>query len=723
VCAFQDFVCLHNKFESIKICDLLRQVQTLIEYLIYANRYVTTDIVEVVIKVLGTSSVKISHIVNVAPKETLLATVQMEEAILGTVQSYASSGTHVISPALRKMLEEYLHKTQEASVFTWPWSLLQLATLDPILTVSVKKMAQNFFSNPQSILYWRSNKDSEYTPQAVDLTRIGLVSLLGHLFRVLTHDSTQLLFSAINDALPFPVSYCDLSPSHTWNILGQVYAARSGEDQSVLPHFDTSCLREVISNFKYKPLDSTEQENIAKATVTSLSVTGNHLQLIKEIRASVSDEDPSLLFQLDVLVARVSKCQVQHDSSCYNLKRMHVLPLGTPKGRDAFFYFISNWQYCFEPTMIIDTVTDIYNAANRNVGCKEEMAWLVSAVVTAQSTIIQSVSHNKLGTILNILCGSLSPEYLICLLSDVDPSMDGTRLQQIGGAVGQMFLKVKASHVPAEHWNGALTNLKTAFLKILDMLIPSILISESDESSSSILHVSLSCGSKQTQESPLESMDVQMWAPIVCAFNDNAIVERFLTYIHHLHKVRSLNRFPYDFCRDLGILWREYSKTLPPASHNILKAPVFSKIATEFLAEKTSNVHNTIKMNSMSALRVKNAMLLLASIHRHLQLEDEFTATASKLSRDCISSVKCMIERQFVHMSLTAINITNEMLRVFPQLDAESSSIPRVQETESDDEDRKPNNDEPDSVAVRESLRREYATRMGLDYDELFLSN
>ena len=70
----------------------------------------------------------------------------MEEAILGTVQSYASSGTHVISPALRKMLEEYLHKTQEASVFTWPWSLLQLATLDPILTVSVKKMAQNFFS-------------------------------------------------------------------------------------------------------------------------------------------------------------------------------------------------------------------------------------------------------------------------------------------------------------------------------------------------------------------------------------------------------------------------------------------------------------------------------------------------------------------------------------------------------------------------------------------------
>ena len=74
-----------------------------------------------------------------------------------------------------------------------------------------------------------------------------------------------------------------------------------------------------------------------------------------------------------------------------------------------------------------------------------------------------------------------------------------------------------------------------------------------------------------------------------------------------------------------------YSKTIPPADHNILKAPVFSKIADELLAEKTSNACIQYNQDEQHVLRVRNAMLLLASIHRHLQLEDEFTAAVQGL--------------------------------------------------------------------------------------------
>ena len=56
--------------------------------------------------------------------------MQIEEAILDHVQKYITTQNVVIPPALCNMLKEHVCKYPGGGVFTWPWSLLRLASLD-----------------------------------------------------------------------------------------------------------------------------------------------------------------------------------------------------------------------------------------------------------------------------------------------------------------------------------------------------------------------------------------------------------------------------------------------------------------------------------------------------------------------------------------------------------------------------------------------------------------
>ena len=48
------------------------------------------------------------------------------------------------TPVLRQIVKEYLHRDVGEGVFIWPWSLLRLAALDPVMVEEVREITQNF---------------------------------------------------------------------------------------------------------------------------------------------------------------------------------------------------------------------------------------------------------------------------------------------------------------------------------------------------------------------------------------------------------------------------------------------------------------------------------------------------------------------------------------------------------------------------------------------------
>ena len=68
----------------------------------------------------------------------------MEETILCLAQQHISCERESFTPVLRQIVKEYLHRDVGEGVFIWPWSLLRLAALDPVMVEEVREVTQNY---------------------------------------------------------------------------------------------------------------------------------------------------------------------------------------------------------------------------------------------------------------------------------------------------------------------------------------------------------------------------------------------------------------------------------------------------------------------------------------------------------------------------------------------------------------------------------------------------
>ena len=59
-------------------------------------------------------------------------------------QQHISCERESFTPVLRQIVKEYLHRDVGEGVFIWPWSLLRLAALDPVMVEEVREVTQNY---------------------------------------------------------------------------------------------------------------------------------------------------------------------------------------------------------------------------------------------------------------------------------------------------------------------------------------------------------------------------------------------------------------------------------------------------------------------------------------------------------------------------------------------------------------------------------------------------
>ena len=268
-------------------------------------------------------------------------------------------------------------------------------------------------------------------------------------------------------------------------------------------------------------------------------------------------------------------------------------------------------------------------------------------------------------SLVNILVSSQNPEHLLVFADVFDAKSGAEKLQHVGRALGQLYSRIKCTAEEAISDDDHLVRLKTTFMTILEIVVTHI----TDKNQ----YVLYGFHNRRVH------VKVREWAPLVCSIGGDAI-KKFLTVLQHSHRVDSLGEFPYSFCQDLGILWREYSTSLPSGDPSILSVPAFEKITTLLLSEKEENVRNTIKNYRTNAKRVKEAMLLLASIYQPLQLEKEFKSFAFEMSTNCSEDVKRMVVRRFVNTPLSAIQIPTAMWNQFHQLEGDKPKRDRPQE-------------------------------------------
>ena len=77
------------------------------------------------------------------PQSKFFFVSHLEEAILCLAQQHISCEYISFTPVLRQIVKEYLHRDVGEGVFIWPWSLLRLAALDPVMVEEVREVTQN----------------------------------------------------------------------------------------------------------------------------------------------------------------------------------------------------------------------------------------------------------------------------------------------------------------------------------------------------------------------------------------------------------------------------------------------------------------------------------------------------------------------------------------------------------------------------------------------------
>ena len=540
--------------------------------------------------------------------------------------------------------------------------------------------------NASSILHCTSQTDQVYPPHVVDLVRDSLLSLLQHLFNTLELDSAHVLFTTLSDAFPFPIAYSArrLLPEelkdffrHIDYKIQELQELKRRMKVGVLPNLqcDPSFLRLVQQNSRFTSANEAIQSILLKAVSAKCSIDSKHETFLKKLSMLQNHRNHSLLFQLQLLYLRVSKITSgYYDRDSYNsfLTGDHGLQLDTQSGYKAFLYLVDNWQYCLNPSEVLDIIVSRLCTNLESNGHEDEVAQLISTVSLADKDAVKSM-RCSIESLVDILAESQDPEHLLNFADMfdansgaeklLDPNSRVEKLQHVGRALGRLYIRIKGRAEEAVSVDDHLVRLKTKFMMILERIIMKI------QWLSRVFYGYDFHGSHVLEK----RVNVSEWAPLVCAIGRDAI-EKFLSVLSDYHEVYPLGKFPYSFCQDLGILWTEYSTSLPSGNPSILSVPVFQKITTHLLPEKEENARSAIKKYRNNPKRVKEAMLLLASIYQPLQLEKEFNSFAFEMSTKCSEDVKRMVVRRFVNTPLPAIEIPTAMLNQLSLLDEQGTA-------------------------------------------------
>jgi hypothetical protein len=670
---FGEVIRINSTLEAVPIATILRHGLTLIECLIKST-IDQKQVTEFAAKLLGASSAQIQDVIVACTEETFLAIMQIEEAILDHVQKYITTQNVVIPPALCNMLKEHVCKYPGGGVFTWPWSLLRLASLDSGVIEDVGMTVESLIGNLRSVLYCEGEEGSVYCPVVVAAIRDSFQFLLGYLFKNLPLDCAQQLFTVLSDTLPYPLSNSlNNYDSHLYrvNIITKrllnefetecILHGLKEEKPSILPLCDPLWHHQIQNSAEFVQVDASIQSDVLNAVTAMICVKAEHVQFIQKLGKIVEERNYPLSFQLQLLSVRISACQLDLHRSDFNFSVVlsaRKLQLGTPGGLLAFRYLVSSWQVFLEPLEVIDLVTNMHKCSTDSgrVGCKEMAQVITEAISRNPNDIVQCLHSQRLEKVIQILAYHDNPEHLLILVDAFETNFNSVApedFEQLGRAVGEMFKRVKAQlqveiiAVKAE--SDLLSRLGTACVTVLACLVLCML----------------------PNAEPLMSIDIHKWASIVSAVGEDAITI-FLKLLQLVHQVQSLKKFSYRFCQDLGILWMEYRQTLPTSSCSILDLAAFNEIAI-LLAGKRGHVQHYIETHRENAQKVKEALLLVASIYQPLHLENDFAAFAVEMSEVCNAEVKQMIEEQFVHTPLSILEISQEMHDRLSQLDVQSA--------------------------------------------------
>jgi hypothetical protein len=264
-----------------------------------------------------------------------------------------------------------------------------------------------------------------------------------------------------------------------------------------------------------------------------------------------------------------------------------------------------------------------------------------------------------------ILTSSENPEHLLTVVDTLDASTLTKEIEQIGRGVAQVYNKMKAAQESSPQ-NQAMLHLKEKCSAILDMLVLST--SKPNETIQSASESTIIQAVRYHQRSTLGVSD---WATVVCDLGESAL-SSFLTVLQHFHHVKSLKRFRYSFCEDLGTIWTEYRKSRPTS--RIVCDPIFANIMSLLVAEKEENAEKTVKrgIRKHNPRIIEQGMELLASIYRPLGLDLEFHSFVLRMTQhtSIVASLRQMLERKFIHISLSEIEIPEHMYRNFDVLDS-----------------------------------------------------
>lgn len=649
---------------------------------------------------------------------------------MGQVKMYVAAKSDVFPPAVCSMLKEYLYRGPDDTVFTWPWNLLRLAATDSGMVEDVRGIVETLINNQQSILYQKSLKDSIiYQPVVVDAVRDCFQSLLGYLLQNLPHDSAQLLFTTLSDTLPFPLRNSldnfDTHREHVTriarNILyGQELRDSYKERPPVLPYCDPLWHPQIQAREEFQQAAEV-QSDLLNAVTARICVKAEHITFIVHLGEIVEKDNSSLYFQLQLLRLRLSACSVGYHTYGYEIRQSFCkLQLGTPGGQLAFRYLVNNWQYCLEPLEVIEFLTDSHTASEGH-SCKEEMAQLISDVTSNHpKKILPSLHSQQLKKVIQMLSSHNNPEHLLSLVDAFDINLAAAEdLEQLARAVGRMFRVVTAKSPiesgSKEDSEDTCSRLKATCVRVLANLV--VCITKPDDRLK-YFRVHPLMRTQYRPKNRLQSIDIHEWASIASAVGEDAI-ENLLKVLHAVHQVKSLKRFSYQFCQDLGVLWTTYHQTLPTSSRNILDLAAFKDTIAPLLVEKEENARNCIQRQRKNGKKAKEALLLLASIYQPLHLDKNFASFAFEMCQGCSAEVKHMIEKKFVHTPLSDLEIPKEMHERLARLDAQGNARHEVEEepdnveTESSTQPQ-----ESDAHLLQQLVYMQYAARMREQYEQ-----
>ena len=536
------------------------------------------------------------------------------------------------------------------------------------------------------MLYWKSHKDT-FPLHVLNLTKENVQSLLQFLFQHLPDDSAQLLFTTLNDAFPFPRDYMSVYDRsvHTDDAATHVYCEDSEEGKSILPtcHCSSSLSQQTHKDSQCVKIDESVQVELPSKGEGPRKpcLTANHISFVGELLNLPISFPEGLLFQFKLLSLRIAQLKSNGFDDFDHLSI--VVPnfhLETENGRKAFHYFSSNWKYCLPPSKVLLVVAHIYAESKSSAYTgSEEMSQLISSVVVAAKNCgqWQRLGKGWVAIIIPMLTGCENPKHLLTLADTLDASALPEEMEQIGRGVAQVYNKMKSSQESSSQ-SQAMLPLKERSSTILDMLVLSI--SKPDETIQSEASESPIVRTlryqdylQSTNTKTVLSLGVSDWTPVVCDLGESPL-RSFLTVLQHCHCVKSLRRFRYSFCKDLATIWTEYRKSLPPKSSRIVSDPIFANIMVILIAEKEENAEKTVErgIRKHSLRIIELGMELLASIYRPLGLDLEFHSFALRMTQhtSIVASLRQMLERKFIHISLSEMEIPEHMYRNFDVLDS-----------------------------------------------------